>query len=275
MCGIVGYFGKRKAAEILVDGLRRMEYRGYDSAGIATLVDGGIDRRRAEGKLCNLLAEIEAAPLSGTIGIGHTRWATHGGVTRENAHPHMDAQGRIAVVHNGIISNYRQLRERLQNSGVVFLSDTDTEVIAHLLGEYLDKNEDDMETAFVSALGELEGTFSLAIISTKASGQIYCAKRESPLIIGLGDDANYIGSDFNAFIEFTRQAVIMDDGEFAVGLEVLEEVAADVVGGEAAAGNVEAGDVRRGDRHQPHLHFVGGLQLLLHFGHQLLARHSS
>ncbi len=216
MCGIAGMVSSTNVAQKLYRSIAALEYRGYDSCGMAVQENGHIDVRKNVGTVEKVNKGEHLTDMKGLAGIAHTRWATHGGVTRENAHPHMDAQGRIAVVHNGIISNYRQLRERLQNSGVVFLSDTDTEVIAHLLGEYLDKNEDDMETAFVSALGELEGTFSLAIISTKASGQIYCAKRESPLIIGLGDDANYIGSDFNAFIEFTRQAVIMDDGEFAV-----------------------------------------------------------
>ena len=216
MCGIAGMVASSNVAQKLYRSIAALEYRGYDSCGMAVQENGHIDVRKNVGTVEKVNQGERLTDMKGLAGIAHTRWATHGGVTRENAHPHMDSQGRVAVVHNGIISNYHQLRERFQNAGVVFLSETDSEVIAHLLGECLDKYEDDMETAFVSALTELEGNFSLAVISTKASGQIYCAKRESPLIIGLGDDANYIGSDFNAFIEFTRQAIIMDDGEFAV-----------------------------------------------------------
>lgn len=216
MCGIAGIVASSNVAQKLYRSIAALEYRGYDSCGMAVQENGHIDVRKNVGTVEKVNQGERLTDMKGLAGIAHTRWATHGGVTRENAHPHMDAQGRVAVVHNGIISNYRQIRARLQETGVVFVSETDTEVIAHLLGEYLDEHEDDMETAFVSALRELEGTFSLAVISTKASGHIYCAKRESPLIIGLGDDANYIGSDFNAFIEFTRQAIIMDDGEFAV-----------------------------------------------------------
>lgn len=216
MCGIAGMVASSNVAQRLYRSIAALEYRGYDSCGMAVQANGTIDVRKNVGTVEKVNQNERFTDMQGLAGIAHTRWATHGPVTRENAHPHMDAQGRVAVVHNGIISNYRELRDRMRKSGIAFASDTDTEVIAHLVGEYLDKYGDDVETAFVSALRDLEGTFSLAVISTKSSGYIYCAKRESPLIIGLGDDANYIGSDFNAFVEFTRQAVIMDDGEYAV-----------------------------------------------------------
>ncbi|MEE9256447.1 MAG: glutamine--fructose-6-phosphate transaminase (isomerizing) [bacterium] len=216
MCGIAGMVASTNVAQRLFRSIAALEYRGYDSCGMAVQTNGTIDVRKNVGTVEAVNLNERLTDMKGPVGIAHTRWATHGGVTRENAHPHLDGQGRVAVVHNGIVSNYRELRERLQAKGVVFLSETDTEVIAHLVGEYLDLNGGDMESAFVSALRDIEGTFSLAVISTQASGCIYCAKRESPLIIGLGDDANYIGSDFNAFIEFTRQAVIMDDGEYAL-----------------------------------------------------------
>ncbi|MFP6891452.1 MAG: class II glutamine amidotransferase, partial [Nitrospinota bacterium] len=214
MCGIAGMVASSNVAQRLYRSIAALEYRGYDSCGMAVQANGTIDVRKNVGTVEKVNQNERFTDMQGLAGIAHTRWATHGPVTRENAHPHMDAQGRVAVVHNGIISNYRELRDRMRKSGIAFASDTDTEVIAHLVGEYLDKYGDDVETAFVSALRDLEGTFSLAVISTKSSGYIYCAKRESPLIIGLGDDANYIGSDFNAFVEFTRQAVIMDDGEY-------------------------------------------------------------
>jgi len=216
MCGIAGMVASSNVGQKLFRSIAALEYRGYDSCGMAVQSNGTIDVRKNVGPVEKVNQNEHFTDMQGMAGIAHTRWATHGPVTRENAHPHMDSQGRVAIVHNGIISNYRELRARIRESGIVFTSDTDTEVIAHLVGEYLDINGDDVETAFVSALRELEGTFSLAIISTKSSGYIYCAKHESPLIIGLGDDENYIGSDFNAFIEFTRQTVIMDDGEYAV-----------------------------------------------------------
>ncbi|HJP12935.1 MAG TPA: class II glutamine amidotransferase [Nitrospinota bacterium] len=233
MCGIAGMVASSNVARKLFSSIAALEYRGYDSCGMAVQANGHIDVRKNVGTVEKVNQNERLTDMKGLAGIAHTRWATHGGVTRENAHPHMDTEGRVAVVHNGIISNYRQIRDRLRASGVVFVSETDSEVIAHLIGQYLDRFGEDVEAAFVSALGEMEGTFSLAVLSTKASGYIYCAKRESPLIIGLGDDANYIGSDFNAFIEFTRQAVIMDDGEYAIvsrqGYVVKELLSQDVV----------------------------------------------
>ncbi len=216
MCGIAGMVASSNVARRLFRSIAALEYRGYDSCGMALQSNGSIDVRKDVGTVEAVNLNERLTDMKGRVGIAHTRWATHGAVTRENAHPHVDNEGRVAVVHNGIISNYRELRGRLEKSGANFVSDTDTEVIAHLLGECLDRNDHEMERAFVSALQEVEGTFSLAVISTKSPGKIYCAKQESPLIIGLGDNANFIGSDFNAFIEFTKQAVIMEDGEYAV-----------------------------------------------------------
>ena len=216
MCGIAGVAGTTNIAQRLFRGIAALEYRGYDSCGMAVQRNGSLDIRKNIGTVETVNLNERLSDMKGLVGIAHTRWATHGGVTRENAHPHCDNEGRIAVVHNGIISNYRELRERLAKAGATFRSETDTEVIAHLIAYHLKKDGGDFEQAFVAALRALEGTFALAVISVDAPGVIFCCKRESPLIIGLGDDANYVGSDFNAFIEYTRQAVILDDGEYAV-----------------------------------------------------------
>ncbi|MBI3126666.1 MAG: glutamine--fructose-6-phosphate transaminase (isomerizing) [Candidatus Tectomicrobia bacterium] len=215
MCGIAGVAGSSNIAQRLFRGIAALEYRGYDSCGMAVQRNGSLDIRKNIGTVEAVNLHERLSDMKGLVGIAHTRWATHGGVTRENAHPHSDNDGRIAVVHNGIISNYRDLRERLAKAGAIFRSETDTEVIAHLIAHHL-RQGGEFERAFVAALRELEGTFALAVISVVAPGTIFCCKRESPLIIGLGDDANYVGSDFNAFIEYTRQAVILDDGEYAV-----------------------------------------------------------
>ncbi len=216
MCGIAGVAGSSNVAQRLFRSIAALEYRGYDSCGMAIQRNGQIDIRKDVGTVEAVNAHERLTDMKGRVGIAHTRWATHGGVTRENAHPHSDNEGRLAVVHNGIISNYRELRLRLEEAGARFRSETDTEVVAHLIAHRLKGGAGDVETAFIEALRELEGTFALAVISVDAPDTIFCVKRESPLIIGLGDDANYIGSDFNAFIEYTRQAVIMEDGEYAV-----------------------------------------------------------
>ncbi|MEE9275062.1 MAG: glutamine--fructose-6-phosphate transaminase (isomerizing) [bacterium] len=216
MCGIAGVVSSTNVAQKLYRAISALEYRGYDSCGMAVQQNGSLEVRKNVGTVEKVNAFERLTDMKGLVGIAHTRWATHGGVTRENAHPHTDNEGRIAVVHNGIISNYRALRESLTKKGARFLSDTDTEVVAHLISDLLGRSDGDVETAFVRAVRELEGTFALALISSEAPGRIFCVKRESPLVIGLGDDANYIGSDFNAFVEYTRQAVIMDDNEYAV-----------------------------------------------------------
>jgi glutamine---fructose-6-phosphate transaminase (isomerizing) len=187
MCGIVGYVGNRQAVPIILDGLRRLEYRGYDSAGIAVLDgDDELAIRRASGKLRNLEEVIRATPLEGTFGIGHTRWATHGRPTEENAHPHRDCTGNIVVVHNGIVENYLSLKRQLQEEGHKFITETDTEVIAHLIEKFYNGN---LEAAVRCAVKQLNGVFALAIISRQEPGKIVAVRSGPPAVIGLGDGA--------------------------------------------------------------------------------------
>ena len=192
MCGIIGIVGQRPVAELLVDGLTRLEYRGYDSAGIATLVGGHIDRRRAEGKLVNLANLVESCPIGGIVGIGHTRWATHGAPTETNAHPH--ATDRVAVVHNGIIENFQELRDELEAVGHRFDTETDTEVVAHLLTRSLNEGADPME-ATRRMLAKVEGAFALAMVFTGEHDLMIGARQGSPLALGYGDGEMYLGSD--------------------------------------------------------------------------------
>ncbi len=213
MCGIIGILGERQVAPLLVDGLKRLEYRGYDSAGIATLVNGRIDRRRAEGKLARLAARLEAEPLAGTAGIGHTRWATHGKPNEVNAHPH--ATDRVAVVHNGIIENFQSLRRELEGLGYRFSTDTDTEIIAHLISRYLDEQMAPRE-ATAAALARLEGAFALAIIFAGEHDLMIGARRGSPLAIGYGDGEMYLGSDAMALAPLTSRICYLDEGDYAV-----------------------------------------------------------
>jgi len=213
MCGIVGIVGQRPAASILIEGLKRLEYRGYDSAGIATLVDGHIERRRAEGKIVNLDKRLADAPLVGTTGIGHTRWATHGVPSEENAHPHANAQ--VAVVHNGIIENYQELKSELTADGAVFESQTDTEVIVHLLSHYLAKGEAPTQAAR-SAIGRLHGAFALAIIFAGENDLMIGARRGSPLALGYGDGEMFLGSDALALAPLTRRIAYLEEGDMAV-----------------------------------------------------------
>jgi len=213
MCGIIGIIGTTDAAPRLLEGLRRLEYRGYDSAGIATLVNGAIDRRRAEGKLRNLDQRLRATPLSGTTGIGHTRWATHGGPTEGNAHPH--SNGRVAVVHNGIIENYQELKTELKDLGCLFETETDTEVIVHLIGHYMD-NGLDPQKATKKALSRLQGAFSLALIFEGSTDLLICARRGTPLAIGYGDGEMYLASDAIALAPLTNRVCYLEDGDWAV-----------------------------------------------------------
>jgi glucosamine--fructose-6-phosphate aminotransferase (isomerizing) len=212
MCGIIGIIGKADAAPLLLDGLKRLEYRGYDSAGIATLVDGVIDRRRAEGKISNLNALIDTQPLPGTIGIGHTRWATHGLPTETNAHPHADE--RVVLVHNGIIENFQELRQELSEAGRVFHSETDTEAVVHLISSYLEDGKSPAE-AVSAALKRLEGAFALAILFAGHDGLMIAARRGSPLAIGYGDGEMYIGSDALALAPLTQQICYLEEGDWA------------------------------------------------------------
>jgi glucosamine--fructose-6-phosphate aminotransferase (isomerizing) len=212
MCGIVGVVGVAPAAPLLVDGLRRLEYRGYDSAGIATIVGGHIERRRAEGKLANLAALLDRDPLAGTTGIGHTRWATHGAPTENNAHPH--ATERVAVVHNGIIENFQELRAGLEAKGRRFATETDTEVVAHLLTHHLDSGATP-EAAMETTLGQLEGAFAIAVLLFGREDFLLAARRGSPLALGFGDGEMFVGSDALALAPLTKRICYLEDGDWA------------------------------------------------------------
>ncbi len=213
MCGIIGIVGKNQVTPMLLKGLKQLEYRGYDSAGVATLVDGQIRRLRAEGKLINLRKRLEAKPLSGTTGIGHTRWATHGIPNERNAHPH--ATDRVAVVHNGIIENFQELRHELEGEGRQLASDTDTEVVAHLITKYLDQGFSPQE-ATSTALKRLDGAFALAIIFAGRPDLLIGARRGSPLAIGYGKGEMYLGSDALALAPLTQRISYLEDGDWVV-----------------------------------------------------------
>jgi len=213
MCGIIGIIGTQPAAGLLVDGLRRLEYRGYDSAGVATLVGGQIDRRRAEGKIVNLDAVLDGAPLDGQIGIGHTRWATHGLPTENNAHPH--ATDKVALVHNGIIENFQELRAALATDGRAFESETDTEAVVHLISSLMDQGMTP-EEAVAAALPRLEGAFALVMIFSGEENLMIGARRGSPLAIGYGDGKMYFGSDALALAPLTQRICYLEEGDWAV-----------------------------------------------------------
>ena len=213
MCGIVGIVGTRPVAPLIVDALKRLEYRGYDSAGVATFENGALDRRRAEGKLTNLEERLDASPLSGTLGIGHTRWATHGAPTENNAHPHFSAN--VGVVHNGIIENFRELREELQADGFDFTSQTDTEVVAHLVAQGV-RDGMSAEDAAHAALKRLRGAFALAIIFADQEDLIVAGRNGPPLAVGHGEGEMYLGSDAVALAPFTDQITYLEDGDWAV-----------------------------------------------------------
>ena len=221
MCGIVGYVGKKRVVPVIIDGLRRLEYRGYDSAGIAVAGNGdGLEIRRAEGKLRNLEEVIRLKPLDGTYGIGHTRWATHGRPTEENAHPHRDCTGKIVVVHNGIVENYLSLKKKLIEEGHKFTTETDTEVIAHLVERYLFKtgngHRPSLEEAVRQTVRELSGVFALAVISVDEPNKIVAARNGPPAVIGLGKDEYFVASDVPAILYHTRDLFFLADGDLAV-----------------------------------------------------------
>ncbi|MCC2029626.1 glutamine--fructose-6-phosphate transaminase (isomerizing) [Microbacterium sp. YMB-B2] len=224
MCGIVGYVGPRPSQDILIAGLARLEYRGYDSAGIAVIDgDGNLGIRKKAGKLAVLRDSLEDAPLGqGTTGIGHTRWATHGGPTDLNAHPHLADDGKLAVIHNGIIENFAPLRDELIAEGVEFLSETDTEVAAALLGREYRSNGGDLQAAFRSVVNRLEGAFTLLAMHQDTPGLVVGARRNSPLVIGLGEGENFLGSDVAAFVEHTRKAL-------AIGQDQIVAITPDAV----------------------------------------------
>ena len=229
MCGIVGYVGHRDAAPLLLDGLARLEYRGYDSAGIATVHEGQLTVEKTTGRITALETRITDRPPQGSSGVAHTRWATHGAPTDVNAHPHLDCSGSIAVVHNGIVENATALRELLEHKGHTFRSETDTEILAHLIEEFLDGS---LQKAVTAALREVEGAYGIAVIAVAEPGTIVAARKGSPLLVGLGEAEHFVASDVAALLEHTREVVYLDDGELAVvradGYDIMDLDAAPV-----------------------------------------------
>ena len=219
MCGIVGYVGKSEAIPVLLEGLRRLEYRGYDSAGVATLEEGVIVVRKEVGRIDNLQRAVSENPIGGTTGISHTRWATHGKVTRENAHPHFDRSGKLALVHNGVIENYSALRSQMEEEGHQFQSQTDTEVLAHLVGRAFDRSSEQTQGALVAAVREaltqVTGTYGIAVIHAEFPGLIIGARRGSPLVLGIGKHEHFLASDVSAIVAHTRDVVYLNDYEVA------------------------------------------------------------
>lgn len=212
MCGIIGYIGNKQATPILVTGLRRLEYRGYDSAGVALLQDGVITRVRSVGKIDNLAEKLKGNNFSATTGIAHTRWATHGGVTEENAHPHAALNGKLVLVHNGIVENYRELKEELQKDGIVFTSETDTEVLAHLVGKYY---AGDLKIALEKALARVQGTYGVVLMHTDEPGRLVAARMGSPIVVGGQDNEYFVASDATPILPYTKKVIFLDDGEIA------------------------------------------------------------
>jgi glucosamine--fructose-6-phosphate aminotransferase (isomerizing) len=223
MCGIMGYVGTKPAVPFILDGLAKLEYRGYDSAGVCTVEDGALHLSKAVGRLAKVAEIIKAHPLAGEIGIGHTRWATHGRPSDRNSHPHLDCNQKIAVVHNGIIENYQKLREELQEKGHIFLSETDTETIPHLIEEYY---KGDIIAAVQEAVKRLEGAFAIVVACADDPGKLVVARKASPLVLGLGKGENYVASDIPAILSHTREVYILDDGEMAEvtaqGIQVMD-----------------------------------------------------
>jgi glucosamine--fructose-6-phosphate aminotransferase (isomerizing) len=213
MCGIVGYLGNKKAVSILIEGLSKLEYRGYDSAGIAIMEDGAIKVQKRKGRLSNLAEKLKNTEIKGTIGIGHTRWATHGEPSDLNSHPHTNGDGTIAVVHNGIIENYIVLREWLISEGYKFVSETDTEVIPHLVDYYY---KDNLEDAVIKATQKMEGSYALGVVSEKDPGKIVAVRKDSPLIVGVGENEGFIASDIPAVLNHTRDVYLLEDKEYVI-----------------------------------------------------------
>lgn len=264
MCGIIGYVGRAEAVPILLDGLRRLEYRGYDSAGVALLqgrdTGGDIAIRKCIGRIDNLAQHILDHPVSGSLGISHTRWATHGKVTDQNAHPHTDASGRIALVHNGVIENYQSLRETLRTEGHEFRSETDTEVLAHLIGHHYDRLSDGDNGATPSkarliealrkALQQVSGTYGIGLLHSDFPGLLVGARRGSPLVLGVGKDENFLASDVSAIVAHTRDAIYLNDHEIAAltgeGFEITS-VAGNDVSHQVSRVEFSEEDVKKGD----------------------------
>src|SRR6476660_7543513 len=214
MCGIIGYIGSKDVVPVLIEGLRRLEYRGYDSAGVAVVHNGAIDLRRSAGKLANLEQVIGIDPISGDYGVGHTRWATHGRPTEENAHPHRDCTGRLVVVHNGIIENYLDLKRQLQKEGHKFVTETDTEIVAHLVER--ESKGDGLENAVRRALHLMRGLFALVLISADDPEKIVAVRNGPPIGVGPGDGEFFVASDIPAILSHTRDVVFLGDEEMAV-----------------------------------------------------------
>src|SRR6266496_2161014 len=214
MCGIIGYIGSKPVVPVLIEGLRRMEYRGYDSAGVAVVSPEGISLRRSAGKLANLEQAIRVDPLDGLYGVGHTRWATHGRPTEENAHPHRDCTGKIVVVHNGIIENYLELKQELQQQGHVFKTETDTEIVAHLVER--ETKTDGLENAVRRSLKLMRGMFALVLVSADDPEKIVAVRNGPPIVVGLGDNEFFVASDIPAILSHTRDVVFLGDEEMAV-----------------------------------------------------------
>src|SRR6266542_6886873 len=214
MCGIVGYVGPRQCVELIVGGLRKLEYRGYDSAGLAVVGPSGLAVARSKGKLRNLVEILGEKPLPGCTGIGHTRWATHGKPSDENAHPH--AYGGVAVVHNGIIENHLELKAALTGRGHKFASETDTEIFAHLIADALAAGARNLESAVRAALGQVHGSYAIAVVSEKRPDEIVAAKNASPLVVGYGQGESFLASDVPAILEHTREVSYLEEGELAV-----------------------------------------------------------
>jgi glucosamine--fructose-6-phosphate aminotransferase (isomerizing) len=214
MCGIIGYIGPKPVVPVILDGLRRLEYRGYDSAGVAVVQDGQIHVRRSAGKLSNLEQAVQRAPLVGTYGLGHTRWATHGRPTEENAHPHRDGTGRIVVIHNGIIENYLEIKRELLAAGHKFESETDTEVVAHLVQR--ESRGDGLENAVLRAMARVRGLFALVLLSADDPNKLVAVRNGPPLVVGLGDGEFFVASDVPAILSHTRDVVFLDDREMVV-----------------------------------------------------------
>ena len=213
MCGIVGYTGPQQAAPVLLEGLKKLEYRGYDSAGVAVNERGGIHMVKSAGMIRNLCEKThDGSVFSGTSGIGHTRWATHGAPTDENAHPHVSNDGRFAVIHNGIIENYLALREELSGKGFTFKSETDTEVIVNLLELYY---EGDFKQAMLKTIARLEGSYAIGAVCADRPGEVFAARQFSPLILGLGVGENFLASDVTALVAYPKNVIYLDDGELA------------------------------------------------------------
>ncbi|NNE69154.1 MAG: isomerizing glutamine--fructose-6-phosphate transaminase, partial [Rhodothermales bacterium] len=215
MCGIVGYIGERQAVDVLIKGLKRLEYRGYDSAGVA-IVNGHLAVHKKNGKVGELAKALKTTKVDGTLGIGHTRWATHGAPSDTNAHPHMASDGSFALVHNGIIENYNAIRERLSRSGFEFQSETDTEVLTKLIEDVRNTTGLDLPEAVRQALTQVVGTYGIAIVAEGEEDLMIAARKGSPLILGVGDGEYFLGSDAAPLIEYTRQVVYLNDGEMVV-----------------------------------------------------------